>query len=420
MATKTGYREDSGYTWSRKPVINFKKGLHNTSKYNDPTYLGFLLLFDWNTPLEHSSTGGSPLLAGGIDENAAGTDPESWHTKPGTAMDYLKRCGEFQRMVYLNAFINTLKSINYNMPWYWQELEGLTDAWKHDDMKDPYVGGDESLIKIKTLESIDLIVTNCMDLYQYAIYDWDNRRIIVPENLRKFSVDIYVQEIRKFQLDEMFLKKLGESSVSIPGEEGFSNTSIGGKSSDAMTDINKGQNDPSNPVNNFFSNPESEEFKYINQGGARVKFGFDFCEWKTDASTVPFATLNMGSPVMATQEIQFSYENLRRTSEYPGLQTDLQNQSGNVGNTSTWKKDLKNKGKDIAANTVNQATEYAKGKINGLLLGNVYGFSAGNIGSALEQGTIQSLSKEVGKVASKFKKDSDDSRELSGRTNVYE
>ena len=35
------------FAGSRGPVQDFKKGLTSWSKYNDPTFLGFLLLFDW-------------------------------------------------------------------------------------------------------------------------------------------------------------------------------------------------------------------------------------------------------------------------------------------------------------------------------------------------------------------------------------
>jgi hypothetical protein len=155
------------FAGSRGPVQDFKKGLTSWSKYNDPTFLGFLLLFDWTSPHDPTGSyylgGGSPLLAGGIDESVAGSDPSSWNPPKGTAMDYLKRTEEFTRMKYLNAFINTLKSINYYMPWYWQSIEGLEELWKWKHFEDPYRGGDDAMLKIACLESIDLKVTALMD-----------------------------------------------------------------------------------------------------------------------------------------------------------------------------------------------------------------------------------------------------------------
>lgn len=403
---------DGLFTWSRSPVNDFKKGLHRNSKYNDPTYLGFVLLFDWTTPLTQSGTGGSPLLAGRINEASAGSDPESWNTKPGTAMDYLKRCGEFKRMRYLNAFINSLHSINYKMPWYWQSIEGLNEAWKLNNMSDPYVGGDESNIKITTLESIDLIMTKCIDLYKHAVYDWRNKRVIIPENLRKFTLYIHVQEIRKFQLDALFMDKIGEGLPTVPGEEGLSNTSLAGKFSDATSDLNKDISDRSNKVNDFFSLPENEDAKYINAAGAKVIFEFSYCEFNPDESSEIFSTLNMNSAEAAEQSISFNYESVNRYGEYPELQAELESS----GNQDSWKNKLIVKSKQVAANAVQDAASYAKGKIGSLILGNVHGFSAGSIESAMAQGTIQSISSEIGQAVSSLNK-SDSS--LSGKQNAH-
>ena len=396
-------KDDGLHSFSTTPVLNFKKGLHSTSKYNDPTYLGFVLLFDWTTPLEHSYNGGSPLLAGGIDEFASGRDPSSWNTKPGTAMDYLKRCGEFQRMQYLNSFINTLKVVNYKMPWYWQGLEGLENAWKHNNFKDPYFGGDDAKIVITCLESIDLMMTKLMDLYRKAVYDTDHRRIIIPENLRKFSLYIYVQEIRKFQIEKLFLQKLMGGLSKIPGvDEG----AIGDKINGAFnSNPAANPNAPFNPVNAFFSTPGAGDFRVINEGGAKVVFGLEYCEFMPDESVGPFTTISNAGPELAAQTITFSYENLKEFSEYPFMEAELMNQSGGAGGNmlSKWKDNMASKGKQIASNAIIGAADKLKGKLNSLILGNVHGFSIGDISAALQQGTIQGISKEFGEATSRFK-----------------
>lgn len=410
---------DGLFTWSRGPVENFKKGLHNNSKYNDPTYLGFVLLFDWTTPHTQTGNGGSPLLAGGVNEAMEGNSPEGWTTKPGTAMDYLKRCGEYNRMRYLNAFINTLKTVNYQMPWYWQEIEGLDTAWNINKLADPYIGGDDAVIKIKTLESIDLIITKCMDLYRNAIYDWEHRRVIIPENLRKFTVYIHVQEIRKFQIDSLFMDKLKSGVPGMPGAEGFQNTSMGGKFSDAMSDKNSGPDSKSNKINNFFGGVDNEDSQFINEAGAKVTFELQYCEFNADASNIPFSELSMGSAEHASQTLEFSYENKNKMGTYPSLNLNVENQSGNVGGEakSKWKSDLEAKGKQIAANAVQSAADKVKGKLAGLVLGNVHGFSAGNLASALEQGTIQGISSEIGQAASLLNKKK--GNDLTGKQNAH-
>jgi hypothetical protein len=407
--------EDEFGAMARKPVIDFQKGLQRASKYNDPTYLGFLLLFDYTTPQEQSYNGGSPLLAGSPGPAPTG-EASGWETKPGTALDYLKRCGEYQRMHYLNAFITTLSVVNKKMPWYWQEMEGLDNAWKYKHFEDPYIGGDEAMIKINCLESIDLIITHLMDLYKKAVYDFDNRRIIIPENLRKFQVTVYVEEIRKFQIDKAFLAKLGGGLPPVPGAEGLANTGLGGKFADAKSDLNKSIGDKGDKVNDFFGMEGAEDMKYINGAGAKVIFALEYCEFDTDESSGPFGTLNMHAQEMAAQTIAFKYENLKKFSSYPMLEADLINDASESHVKGEWKNKLKEKGKQIAANAVNKAADFVKGKIAGLILGNVHGFSAGDIAGALQQGSIQGISSEIGQAASRFKKDAPP---LTGRNKVF-
>lgn len=292
-------QNDGLYTWSRQPVNNFKKGLHRYSKYNDPTYLGFTFLFDWYTPDQNNSYGGSPLFAGYVNEENSNSDPRSWNTKPGTAMDYLKRCGEYQRMIYLNVFIKTLKDINYKMPWYWQQIAGLQEALSYSDFENPYFGGDDAKIDITCLESIDLKLTSLMDLYKKVIYDVEYRRIIIPENLRKFSVYIYVQEIRKFQINSF-------------GPGGLRGNVQNGEPGDKV----------------------KERLRLINESSARVAINLTQCEFIPDESNEMFSELFMNSSEVSGQKLSFSYENVRQSSSYPNISSFLENQTANIGSNS--------------------------------------------------------------------------------------
>lgn len=411
-------RDDGLFTWSRTPVNNFKKGLHRYSKYNDPTYLGFTLLFDWYTPDENSSYGGSPLLSGYVNEQSQGPNPEAWNTKAGTAMDYLRRCGEFQRMRYLNAFIVSLKNINYKMPWYWQEITGLQNAWQYKNFENPYLGGDDAKIEIACLESIDLRMTSLMDLYKKAVYNLEYRRIIIPENLRKFSVYVYVQEIRKFQIDKLFLERITGGTSTIPGAAGFSPPG-GAVDASAEARPNFDPSNPNNSANSFFNNSDTEGLKYINESSAQISFNFTHCEFLPDESNEMLGQLLMSASEASTQKIVFSYENFRESSSYPNVESFLENQSGNVGSNASekWKDKITEIGKNIVQNALVDATDKLKGFANGLILCNVHGFSAGGIQAALEQGTIQGISSEIGQSVSAITSGS--SSRLTGDDNVH-
>ena len=148
--------------------------------FQDPTCLGFKLLFLFDQP-------DSGLL--------------STVAHPNTAMGYLERIGDTERAYYLRQFVNLLRDINTQCPWYWQTVEGLDAAWKRgfedDEFKPKYEKGVQKLT-IGCLESVDLRVTALMDLYRKACFDWEYKRAVVPWNLRLFTTRLYVYELRTF------------------------------------------------------------------------------------------------------------------------------------------------------------------------------------------------------------------------------
>lgn len=322
---------DGNLPYSREPVDKFVKGLQSTyGQYNDPTYLGFVLLFDFNDA-EHS-----PLLV---------KNPDT----PNTAANYLQLIGDTKRLEYLTAMIEAIESINYLMPWYWQELEGLNTAWNYNKLEDPYRGGDDAVISIGCLESIDLRVTMIMDLYRKACFDIKNRREIVPENLRKFGLWIYVQEIRKFKVDNI-LQRGFNSALNREGQ--------------GVTEA------------------------VVNENSAYLFFQFHECEFLPDASSEFLAALSQ-NPEMTSQRISFTYEDVEENSnEYPLVEIA-------VDEERNLKEKILSTAKEAGINAletgVRNVAQQINGKIQNLLLGNVHGFSVGTALTALEQGSIQGL-----------------------------
>ena len=144
----------------------------------DPTVLGFKLFFYFDN-VE------SPLLFGlKRDIN----DPPL-----NSAAHFLKSIGDTQRLFYLEKFIYLLSGINTQCPWYFQSLNGLKDAWKQD-ITQPLLK--DKKLEIECYDSIDLRVTAMMDLYRKACFDWKYRREVIPENLRRFKMDVYLYEQR--------------------------------------------------------------------------------------------------------------------------------------------------------------------------------------------------------------------------------
>ena len=360
--------DDTGFPWSRTPVYKFQKGQTNDS-IDDPTYLGFIFFFYFNGSSGSSDDVNiSPLLGDEYTE--------------GTALNYLKRNKEFVRMAYLKQFINLLLKINREMPWYWQSFTGGENFVKYNNFEDPYLGGEDSKVTIDCLEAIDLKMTALMDLYRNAVYDLEHRRIILPSNLRKFAIDIHIQEVRKFHISNLDQLKNVANKINTKIK------SIGGDDIDS-------------------TEPKNENTPTLN-------FKLRLCEFLPDDSNLPFAEVDMkhGTGEFAKQKISFSYETLTVKNNYPNIDggfiidgTTVNAVASNdpLTNKEKFIQAAKDLGGKIIDNTVEAALSAAKNlasaELSKLLLGNVYGLNPAtgisSIQSALNSGSVLSLGPQL-------------------------
>lgn len=162
-----------------KTPNDFRKGSYKKYPYQDPTYLSFALMFDWfDEEL-------SPLLAG---------PAETFLTELAEGSTFYK-----ERLEDLQAFKDALYTINMELPWYWQSLKGLERLQQYDPLQN-YWGGDDAKLEIETLESLNLPIAGLMHLYRRACFDERKWCYILPANLRKFRMWIYVTEVRTIQV----------------------------------------------------------------------------------------------------------------------------------------------------------------------------------------------------------------------------
>jgi hypothetical protein len=103
----------------------------------------------------------------------------------------------------LEGFIKVLLKVNKEMPWFWQGLKGIDKAMTYGEMKEPWRGNDKSnIIEIECLEeNVELTAIGLMELYRNSCFDLQRFVEVVPKNLREFSMDIYMSEVRTFQKD---------------------------------------------------------------------------------------------------------------------------------------------------------------------------------------------------------------------------
>lgn len=315
--------------------------------YQDPTVLGFKLLFDFYR---------SPLLR--IDGNS------------NSALAFLERRGHTERAQYLRTFIRHLKKINESVPWFFQTIEGLDEAWARN-FDSPSVAGE---IGIECLESIDLKITALLDLYRKACYDYKHKREIVPENLRKFELRIYVLETRRMQISAL-------SSLVNSGKNTLSaiNSALGNQTKDLQMFGEHGSSE--------------QEFEKTNH----IMFNFGFCEFSLESGKDTFSTISNSEPEQAKQKILIGYktveeENLFNILGSSKIRDDIFGtlklasldlipgghgiQDGPLSGVIDFGGEVSNLVAEKLANRgANALTDFANSKINSLLLGNIYGFS---------------------------------------------
>ena len=222
----------------RKGGVLKKGDINNVGfdSYQDPTYLSFTLLFDMQFD--------SPLFNGQaesfIQKHLVDGDKKYQHK-----LDALK------------AFKNALYKINSEMPWHWQSLGGV-DRLVQFTPENPYFGGSEAKLTIGCLETINMNIAGLMQLYRKAVWDEKNWRYIVPTNLRKFTMYIYVSDIRS-----------------------------------------------------IYDNSPNE---VIAGEGSRPFFMFElrYCEFDMTSGNKPLADLSASSPEMASNEVIINYERVYR------------------------------------------------------------------------------------------------------------
>lgn len=177
--------------WGYSDFVNersmWQKGL--TSPLNDPGWFYFKIFFNFDTQYG---------LFGGLLNNLKAEEAT------GSAARYLLLNRNYpsvqsnERYVALHKFAAILSYINSNAPWFFKSIKNLNQA----DIPQISEFGKERTIELEfNADAIDMRITTMFDLYKYVAYDAVNAREILPDNLRKFDINVMVFEspIKYFQ-----------------------------------------------------------------------------------------------------------------------------------------------------------------------------------------------------------------------------
>lgn len=360
--------------------------------YQDPTYLGFKLLFEFDMPT-------SGLLS------------RKPHTN--TALGYLKGIGDENRQNYLIKFVDLLQNINTTTPWFFQTIEGLDQAWKRGynevDFK-AEIPKDRKIV-IGCEEAIDLRVTAMMDLYRKACFDWRFRREVVPWNLRTFTVTLYVYELRSINITGRpspsgmldLSKLLGLSDIN-KKQQLENERLLGRESEDGDNALANAKESINNTIGDIKKNPITGIKNALNpKTGAdddtyfsemtHLCYRFHQCEWLPDESSEILTKVSNVIADRAMQKIAFSYRDVEEINLYTiwndtavkdayikelvRAATDLKATEGGWSLESVLNKagyGVLAPFATLAADKIERLISSYAGK---LLMGNIYGFSTG-------------------------------------------
>lgn len=175
------------------------------NKYDSPNQLYFKILFYfWNGDSDSSVTNSGGLLAPtweliesqSINEGESQNQQQNFNDywAYNSAWSFLKMNDENERAELLKQFVNLLSNISTYSPWYFSEISGLDQALARSQ-----VGGEVKFeeqrknITIKCLpDAFDNRISTLMDLYRTIVWSWANKCEVVPSNLRKFDMGVYI------------------------------------------------------------------------------------------------------------------------------------------------------------------------------------------------------------------------------------
>lgn len=158
---------------------------------DQPSTYFFKLFFYFSNPYAEDELS-SNLLGLEYNDNAT-TEQNGWGAN--TALNYLYNNKEYTRFRYLSEFIKILSDINIYTPWYFQTVSGLDTALERSELggKEFKLEEERKKITIKCLpDALDNRIGKMLDLYRSAAFSQMLHKEVIPANLRKFDMGIFI------------------------------------------------------------------------------------------------------------------------------------------------------------------------------------------------------------------------------------
>lgn len=266
----------------------------------------FKLFFYFNNP--YSEVGLSSNLLGVEYNTETNLDKGGWGAN--TALNYLYNNREYTRFRYLAEFIQLLSDINTQSPWYFQSISGLDTALERTEFaqRDFKIEDERKKISIKCLsDALDNRIGKLIDLYRAAAYSQMLHKEVIPANLRKFDMGIYIFTplvkqidlgIKKVE-DKGFWESIGDNAMNKLGDV------VGDRLSEMMgLPVEKPQYRKLNFMN--AGTPQTSEFanEYVSSKYIELRN----CEIDLNSSKGPFSEFSNAEGKQNEYEISISFD----------------------------------------------------------------------------------------------------------------
>jgi hypothetical protein len=454
----------------------FLKGfkLSKQGKYEDPTYLGFKMVIDFGSLPIRDDDGlpPSPLFreqsyipSGFSSANPFGQPQYSYRTTPNGAINFYSAISYLQereanfprggkRSDMLIQFKNSFSDLLNNSPWFLQSISGLDQlplvarkgfaVESGLDFNPQRTAG--KALEFTTLESLNLRMTALADLYNQATFDYDNMRELIPRNLRKFTMYIFVSEIRNFFKTSRLIGSSAalttiDNLTTMLGSGNNPGTNLGNVANEQNSEYNGGSSNtnPASSFNSFVGNVldrsgADNDLSLLknqqDQSGIKPVIVFECrnCEFDFSESTPIPNEISTGSDSATPvgQKFRIIVGRVRMRSQYPNIRQDgkplILGDSWD-GARSSVQKNPNNLGSDILSiggelltnflsNSLNDlinegVASYIKPNVAGLdtlAMGNIYSLNPSQVLGNLSFNTAQQFLDQLGNINAGFKK----------------
>ena len=185
-----------------------------SKRFDEPTYFSFRLVFGSDADRNYNVANdqaiydtmphplfnpASKLLIPGFTSstNVPGTPQPLTEAVAYSAMSYLNNSNEPTRVKMLEEFVSKFNTLQYQYPYYFQSIDGISDLLKVDPTKGQRIANDKK-ISVTCLEGLDLRMSYLMNLYKKIVWDDTYQRWVLPDMMRYFTLKIYLAEFRTF------------------------------------------------------------------------------------------------------------------------------------------------------------------------------------------------------------------------------